>query len=266
MINIFMEISAWAVHGYGRSRKRCSVINSVYHADGGDMPLPTEDSRGSITVEAAIIVPFIFIVLIVVILTFLLMYQQALLTQTASMAAKQAAENWMETGMSLGREEPAKKDKLSVGDLYSGFLSIFDSGFEYSEVLKKAQEADIPQGTQEERIRDIRALVISRMRTAVIKADLTKMNIRFSNGIMQKKLVVELTQNFKLPMGKLISLFTGSESIELTACGTAVIEQPAEYIRNVDLVLEYMDRFGPKLELDGIFDSLKEKILGRFSK
>jgi len=227
------------------------------------MPLTVDGKKGSITVESAIIVPFILLMLIAVILSFLIMYQKALLTHTASMAAKQAAERWKKGEHIPGEDGLRYAEKLSLRHLYVGFLENFNSNLNYSEMLDLEHGSAGPESMQDSIIQYVRSMVLSELKASVIEPAGIRMDVFTSGGILQKKLVVELKQKIQLPMGSVVSFFTGSDSFQLTARGTAVREYPAEFIRNVDLVMEYVGRLGAKFDPGGILDELKRKVLNQ---
>lgn len=222
-----------------------------------------DGKKGSITLETAIIVPFIFMMLIAIILSFLLMYQKALLTRTASTAAKQAAEKWKKGEHITGEDGRHYAEKLSFKDLYEDFFDIFRSNIHYTELLDIKQGTTAPESIEDSMIHRVRSMVVSGLKASVIEPAVIEMDMYTSGGIIQKKLVVELKQSIDLPMGKAISIFTGSDSFELTARGTAVIEYPAEYIRNVDLMMEYAGRLGAKFDPGDILDKIRDKVFGK---
>ena len=104
-----------------------------------------DGKKGSITLETAIIVPFIFMMLIAIILSFLLMYQKALLTRTASTAAKQAAEKWKKGEHITGEDGRHYAEKLSFKDLYEDFFDIFRSNIRSPTELSQVRRDFAPR-------------------------------------------------------------------------------------------------------------------------
>lgn len=223
----------------------------------------SRSSNGSMTVEAAVIVPFILLALIALIISFLIMYQKMLLISTASLAAQQAAEVWVDDSRNI--ENGAYKSagqRLTLSKMYGQVFNLYYFNSPYIETFDSSfavNDDGVPK--MDERVKKIRQIVCSNLSRGVMKTGSTEMRILYSNAVVQKKIEVKLTQQIKLPMGNLISIFTGKDVIELTAEGVAVVGQPVEYIRNMDLIIEYGTRLGKKFNLNEKIANIKEKVL-----
>ena len=80
------------------------------------------------------------------------------------------------------------------------------------------------------------------------------MNILFSNTL-QRKIEVSLTQNIKIPLGFLGKVIGKSGSMELTSKGVALVVEPAENIRNIDLGMEYAKTISEAIDIKSVIEN-----------
>lgn len=98
-----------------------------------------------------------------------------------------------------------------------------------------------------------------RLERAVLKQENTRVKLTFSNSGLRKRLVIEIAQDVKVPMGGIKQLLDGKDTLTLYSRSEASVTEPAEYIRDMDLVMELSERFKEELDLEGFMEILRKK-------
>jgi len=218
-----------------------------------------EQKKGSITVEASIIIPTIIFILIGLILCFMLLYQKTLLVKTATSAAQQAAEIWIDSRKDI--TNGSWNQETESDSLYN---CLFDNSFSYTTLINmesngKKRWKDTGDNTQGRKLDKILKFIDKGLSKSLLKASITKVEVDYKNNILEGKIEATLTQQIKVPLGWIKAIFDGKDTMLITAKGTAIVAQPAEYIRNVDLALEYANRISNSESFGGIVDGLRSK-------
>lgn len=219
-----------------------------------------ETVRGSFTVEAAIIVPSVLFIIAVLIMASMLLAQKTLLSKAASLAAQQGAEIWVDSrkdffnGAWAGSEE---RDPL--------YYRFFDGSFELKAMkmeLNSAEDAGelTTNSLQKQKIKKLKEAIARSLHNPILKSKSTIVDVEYKNSILERKIIVVIQQEFKIPFGKLIGFFRGKDYITLSATGTAVVADPCEYIRDVDLIVEYASKVKGNSNFNDILTNLKAKI------
>ncbi len=223
--------------------------------------------KGSITVEASLVVSLFIFVLSALIIFSLILYQKVLLMHTASFAAQQGAEIWTDSRKSMedGSWDPSEiKDPLYY-QLFSDSLFLPYHIYIENIHLENLQEALDEGPKEEESIREkklakIKESVYRRVAGGILRPEATHMMISFENNLVSRKVTVYLEQEVRIPLGSIKALFGGSQNLKLTAEATGIVSEPAEYIRNIDFIEEYAQRFAETSNLDNLLESLKQKV------
>lgn len=208
--------------------------------------------RGSYTVEASIIVTLILLLLVVMIFSFTFFLQKVMLEQIAVSAAEQGAEIWNDSRKFI--EDGAFNNDEAMDPLYYRVFddSIFgEKTFEESlcirsELKNKIAEAEntIKNGDlQDKKIARIRKLVYEQLGRTVLSPDNTNIKIQYINAAVSRSITVRLVQTIHLPMSKLAGLFGGKTAFFIQAEAVSAVSEPAELIRNIDLLREYIQKF-----------------------
>lgn len=172
--------------------------------------------KGGMVVEAAIVVPVVVLSLIAVIYMALILYQRAYLQSLADKTAKQAALMWNDSAKDFETGRPGPPDADGDG-LY---WRIFDRKKE-DKVRKILEYADENS--------ESRSLFKGRgIRTYVEVVDYA----------VYKKLVVTVEDSYQIPIGKLLSIFGMGDSLSIKVTSEAVLNEPAEFIRNTDFIFD----------------------------
>lgn len=176
-----------------------------------------KNEAGSFTVEAALVMSAVIIVLSFFILAYLLMYQKVLLTRNAIKTAREGANLWV------------AKDQGLYYRISEGFISEKAKSISYDKTNSK---------TVEKKLLLIKDYADNEFKRGLIVPEHNQVLITFDNAFSYRELVVKMNQEIKSPLGKLKANFNEEENISIHAAGKSVIAEPAEYIRNLDLFLE----------------------------
>lgn len=175
----------------------------------------------------------------------MLMYQKVLLTKTASFVAQEAADTWLQGNGLYERifARSASSSKAIKGSVntkkINEILSIDEKGGSM-EKIKKAQKD-----------------VFSQLFKRLGKVEETNVEITYDNGLILQEIKVHITQEIKIPLGHLKKFFAGKGTFTLEAESKAVITDPAEYIRNVDLLMECTTKIKGKVDFDQLLNKVK---------
>lgn len=160
-----------------------------------------KNKQGSYTVEAILIMSTLLVVLFLLCFSFMLMYNQVLLTKSAASLAQQ---------LSL---------EFQGGPGVERYLSQVD---------KKIQ-----------------------------KPENIAVEVEYNSGLITQEIKVILSQEIVVPFGQLKRFFSGKDTVVLTAEERIIVTDPAEFIRNTDLVLECANRVGQKIDFSELYTKIK---------
>ncbi len=223
-----------------------------------------KNNRGSMTIEAVWIVSTLILIIAGIVFAFMLMYQKTLLAQAATNAAQQGAEIWADPRRDMSRGLTGEDEKLKLGELYSALV---DFGTEYEATLQVLEDAgkapEEGKGAQEQKFNRIRQMVCDELYRGLLKPKDTKLRIDFGNTVLERKITVTIQQEIRIPLGGIMNLFGNNKTITLTGTGTSVVADPAEYIRNLDLGLEYAHRAADATGLKEKLTALKDRFIGK---
>jgi hypothetical protein len=183
------------------------------------------NTKGSITVEAAIVFPIICLAIFAVIYICMLLYQRAYIQAIADMAVKRAAVTW----------DNSRKDivngfvkKTEMGE--SGLLGL------YSDLIginTKSKEGNLKR------------YINAKINTYdVLKSWKGIVDVKYDNYIIYKKLNVIITQKYEIPLGEMLTIFGLDKYYTIQVKSNAVINDPKTVIDNVDFILEVAEEYG----------------------
>jgi hypothetical protein len=207
------------------------------------------NEQGSYTVEAVIIMSIVFFAVFLLCFSFMLMYHRVLLTKAAHEIAEQAANEWTRGSSPYYRIFEINSNGRFVEKTIEGALDAekLRESFRHEEKITNAVE---------EKLALMLKKTFPKLLRWIKEPQKTTVKISFENGLIMQKVFVEITQEMKIPFGQLKKVFDGKAEAVLQAQSTAVITDPAETIRNADLVMEYATKVNEKLD----FAKLVEKV------
>jgi hypothetical protein len=122
--------------------------------------------------------------------------------------------------------------------------------------VKNAVEKE--KNSIEEKLQNEQRYAFSRLFKNLRKPEKTVVTIEYKNGLILREIQVDITQEIKIPLGNLKKYFDGKETVTLHSVSKSVITDPAEYIRDTDLAIEY----GVKAKKTINFDKLIKQVSG----
>jgi hypothetical protein len=178
------------------------------------------NSKGSMTVEASIIMPIILITIIVILFIPIFMYKKTIVQSMTIHAAERSYVVWkniegdMETGL-------VKKEDLAGDNLYR---RLFD-----------------PQ--RESRIEAVRSFVQSKAEKSVSFPDYKdnnhlEMEVALKDNFFSRRLELAIKNTMESSVSNFLTLFSVEQSFSIDSIYTASIYDPAEFIRNIDFFLD----------------------------
>jgi len=207
------------------------------------------DSRrkGSITVEAAIVIPVVILSIVAIIYIVLIMFQKAYMQAVADDAASRGAAAWNRSFNSLETLK-VEKDSLGTRGLY---WRIYDT-----------EKASRQQAVEEYMNRKYE-------RYGILREIGRQSKVELKDYVIYKKLAVSMESSFRVPISGLLDMFGIDSQYTIKVRSEAVVNEPVEFIRNTDFILDMerkLERRYPALKnlgdkTRGIMDQIKEKIL-----
>ncbi len=173
-------------------------------------------NRGSITVEASIIVPVIILCIAAVAYMGLLLQQKAAIQSAAESAAEAGALAWS-SGTDLPFEGKPGVEDIKNPKLYR---RLFDGG-------KEGRLGDVEEY----------ALKLA-ARNELLKPVNTSVSAELKDYVIYKKLVVSVSKSYENPLGRLSGFLGQSETIDITAVAVSSVDEPAELIRTTDFIID----------------------------
>lgn len=212
------------------------------------MQVRSESKRGSVTIEASIIVPLVILCVVALIYMAIMLYQKAYLQAEADLAAERAAAVWDNSSKNM-----------STGAL--GIGSLEDDGL-YWELFDPLRQEKL----------DRLKYGINLKRSALHGEKYITSSI--ADYVVYKKLVVMIRGEYSFPGGEMLSIFGIGDKLTVRVQSEAVIYDPAEFIRNTDFLIDTgreIEREFPGLRKAGeklreIMNSISERISKFFNE
>ena len=202
--------------------------------------------RGSITVEASIITPIIILSILAVIYAGFILYQRALLQSAAGRAAQDGAASWKNVSAEVSTGK-TKVEELADGGLY---WRLFEA-------------------EREDKLRNIKKYAEALMAGCnLLRPESSAVAVDIKDYIIYKRLEVTMENSYLLPVSSIMKMFGSSGQFKLTVSSFAVIDDPAELIRNTDFIVDIegeLEKRYPDLKdlgdkTRGVFGKIKENI------
>jgi hypothetical protein len=225
--------------------------NIIYKSRGSGILLKN-NNEGSFTVEATLVFSTVLIAIMVLIYICMMLYRQSYVQTIADRAAGRGAEVWSSPYKDMFMAQ-ITTDKMEDPNLY---WRIIDND---KDVKKSKIEKYIEYMLKSD-------VVFGQAKDLKINADIC------SDYIIYKKLRVTVSAKYKTPAGSLLKMVGLGEYVTVTAKSEAVIDEPSEFIRNTDFVVdtavEVNYKTGNKAgnAISKITEPLKEKFTGMISK
>jgi len=206
--------------------------------------------KGSITVEASIIIPIAILSVIAAMCAGTLLYRRACLQSAADNAAEMGILAWNGAG---GDIESGETEISRIGG-QGLYRRIFDP-------LEKEKEAWLAGYAASEQ-----------GAPSILGKPERHVSVEVKNCLIFKKLAVTIEETYRPPFGKLAGIFGFGEIYALKAGAEAIVNDPAEFIRNTDFVIDIEKELEKKYpgfgsladEVRKVMADVKEKISSFF--
>ena len=173
-------------------------------------------NKGSITVEASIIIPLVILSIASAIYIGLLLYQRALLQSAAEMACEAGAAAWSSGIKELSAAKPSKNDF----EKYSLYRRLFDC-------------------EKENRLQLIEEYALSAVsRNEIIRPEAIDAEATLKDFAVYRKLEVKISSCYNVPLGNFLKLFGGSGMCRMNVKAVSVVDEPEELIRTTDFIVD----------------------------
>lgn len=171
--------------------------------------------KGSSTVEAAIIFPVILLSIAAVMYICILLYQKAYIQSVVDMTVERGCATWNnpEKDTAIGSID---KMHLKSGGLY---WRLFDP--------KKPEKA-----------RTLKRYIQDKISAFNLLGSSNKVDISIEDHVLYKKLIVRVDSEYRIPAGKALGIFGLNEYYKTSAESEGVVNEPVEFIRNTDFILD----------------------------
>lgn len=178
------------------------------------------------TIEAALVMSAILMILFAMIFAFMLLYQNVVIMYSAYSSTQQGAEDWAQNNGSI---------YYRVGEITGG-------------------------GGVQGKLTKIEESAKEKLKAGILPSNNNSVKAEFKNGFIQKKVVIKIEQSIPIPIFGIAKYFGAKDVISLSAESSAVISEPMEYIRNLDFCLELINKSG----ITDAFGKITEGIKGVF--
>jgi hypothetical protein len=201
-----------------------------------------QSKRGSIAVEAALIVPIVIITVMIMIYIMLIIFQTGIMQITANNIAERASAVYFNHGDYM--DGSTSKAQISNLGLYRRWS--LGSSFE---------------------LENYKNFALDKLRkNSVLKSKSFSVDIQQRNMIVSQKVTVTLASSYDNPMGTLTAIWGLNKRIELKVQAVAVIDDPAEFLRNTDFILDTASKVPLISDFEGKWHEIVTKVIDYINK
>ena len=194
-----------------------------------------KDINGDAVVEAAILFPIMIMIFAALVLLAIYLPTRAALQRATQYAATAIATESSDTWLRYDDESMFyywEYDKRGLTNVYAALFSGHDNVQLKGENIVTAIEE----------------------RSISSKAGTLSVSCHIDNKIVYKEVVVTATREFAMPVN--LSFIGFPEDISITVTSTAVIQNGDEFVRNMDLAVDFVKFISKKFGLDDVADSI----------
>jgi len=175
----------------------------------------------------------------------MIMQQKVLLAQTAVEVAQEAARLWV--------EDNGLYYRLFEDDFFHG-----DQEITYT--VAGEQLSTVEGEFYRKKFALMRQMALAKLEKALRKPENTELHIHYDNNLLIRSITVTLRQELSIPLGNLRMFFNDQSFLTIEVTGKATITDPAEYIRNIDLALEYGSKAVKAIDFKTVVEKIKEGV------
>ena len=199
-----------------------------------------KDTRGDAVVEAAILFPIIIMVFAGLVLLAVYLPTRAVLQRATQYAATAIATGRSDTWLRFDEGDMEYYWLSDRGDLENVYTSLFRA------ILNTEKNDEAAQAE---------SIVTSMEQKGIFKltGELT-VELGVVNYVIYKEVVVTATRTIPVPVN--LSFVRFPEEIPITVTSTAVVQNGDEFVRNVDLAVDFVEYLDEKYEISKVFESV----------
>lgn len=199
--------------------------------------------RGSVTVEAAVVVPIVIITLMVVLYIMLLIFQTGIMYITVNNIAERAAATYY-----------SPKADFLTGEISKEEIACTATYRRWSANPNYVQN-------------DFNAVTLKQFKEkSILKGKSYSLEILQGGNIVNKRITVVLSASYSNPMGSLTAAWGLGREIKLKARAEAIIDDPVEFIRNADYIVETALRVPLISEFESKWHEIVNKVVAYINK
>jgi len=195
------------------------------------------DSSGDALVEAAILFPIMIMIFAALVLLAVYLPTRAVLQRATQFAATAIATEKSDTWLCFDADSMSYKWVTDKRDLDNVYIALFTSG-----------NASAAKG--EAIVTEIEGRGVSS------KSGELSVESYVFNRLVYKEAVVTASRTFTLPGALDLSFIGFPKEIVVTVTSTAVVQNGDEFVRNVDLAVDFVSFIAGKFNLTGISDGI----------
>lgn len=196
-----------------------------------------EDTNGDAMVEAAILFPIIIMIFAALVMLSIYLPIKATLQRATQYAATAIATTKSDTWLEYDDDSMSFKRIENKDSLMNVYVALFTDGYD---VERKGRNIVT---TIEGRI------VTPQPGELLVDADI-------NNMLVYKEIVVTATREFKPPVK--LPFISFPEEFKITVTSTAVVQNGDEFVRNMDLAVDFFEYIIEKFHLTNITDSISK--------
>jgi hypothetical protein len=193
--------------------------------------------------------------LITLIFAGLLICEKVILNKIASISASRSASIINDTGLLELSHEYSLYQRLSNDVTITEYN--LDVNRELKKSLEKAFEMKTSNNISDRKQGAIQYEINSRLSGCILKPKTTYVRIEHYESFLKGRITVSLKQEISIPLGFIKEWFDGKDTITLEAEYTSSVVEPSEYIRNMDLVIEYSKKIKEGLNVNEVLEKIK---------
>lgn len=197
-------------------------------------------AKGAVTVEYVLIFPFVILSLLIIIQIGLVYYQQALFQAVVGESIQNWAMLWgYDTSLVISEKGITNRSAYESEGLY---WHIFPGADEKKAFLEK----------------EIERLLLE---SSIIKPkNGIKAEVAFTNYVIAQKIKIHASAAYTSPCGKLLKLFGFPEEIVLETYYETTVNDPKEFINNIDYLLQIYNETQAKEWVESLCEPLAETL------
>lgn len=195
----------------------------------------SSNKKGSLTVEMALVFPFIFVFILFICFAISFIYNRTVATTIVNKNLDKAAIFWLKSNLDF-----------ETGEYISAESDIYSSLYDFKSDEKKGQVSLAMD-------KDVKSFMLAQ------NIDI-KTNITSKNYVIFRKLKVDVNIDYGTPFGGIFKLIGINKPIVDSFQVDAVINNPVEFTRNVDIALEIYKEFVFRYDLQDPLGKFSEKI------